>query len=74
MDKKQFIKELRKKQICYVWVTLFAGDGEYVQANKAHLIEIATKSHPENKFMAKIRDGALYIDSYAMDEKTESPD
>jgi len=56
----EFIRELRKPGPVWGWVNLFENDGEYVQANKTHLLEIALPM-TQSRFKVVRRENGLYI-------------
>jgi hypothetical protein len=61
MNKIEFIKALKKVGPVFVWVNLYGADGEYVQANKTHLLELAENSPEDSRFEAVLRAGGLHI-------------
>lgn len=57
---QEFRSLLRKSKPCFAWVNVYLQDGEYVQVNKTHLLELV---HPDStsQFNVQEREDGIYI-------------
>jgi hypothetical protein len=61
MNKQELLSELAKPGPVWLWVNLYEADGEYIQACKAHVIELVKKTDVP-LYNVKRRENGLYVD------------